>query len=246
MQKLALITGASRGIGAATAELAAAAGYVVALNYRSDERAAADVAGRIEQRGGRVEIIQADVGSAEGARTLFSAVDDIGIPLLALVNNAGIVGRIMPFEEYTDDRLDETIAVNVLGAMRTAREAIRRMLKHGEPAAIVNVSSAAARIGSPHEFIDYAASKGAIDTLTLGLAKEYGARGIRVNAVRPGIIKTAIHAAAGAPDRVERLGPMVPLARPGEVDEVAAAIMWLLSAEASYVTGSLLDIAGGR
>ena len=246
MEKLILITGGSRGIGAATAVLAAAQGYTVALNYRRDDSAAREVQRAIVSRGGKATLVAADVATAAGVSTLFAGVDELDLPLLAMVNNAGVVGHVMPFEEYTDERLDHTIAVNVLGAMRVARETIKRMLKHGKGGAIVNISSAAARIGSPGEFIDYAASKGAVDTLTLGLAKEYGARGIRVNAVRPGLIRTEIHAAAGAPDRIERLAPAVPMARVGEVEEVAQAIAWLLSDAASYVNGSLLDVAGGR
>lgn len=246
MDKLILITGASRGIGAATALLAAEQGVHIALNYRSDDAAAEAVAVAVEQRGAAATLLKADLASADGVAQLYAELDKIKLPLTALVNNAGVVGQIMAFEDYTDERLEHTIAVNVLGAMRCAREAIKRMLKHGRPSAVVNLSSAAARLGSPGEFIDYAASKGAIDTLTLGLAKEYGARGIRVNAVRPGLILTEIHAAAGDARRVERFAPTVPMARAGEAEEVARAVLWLLSDEASYVTGSLLDVAGGR
>lgn len=246
MKKLILITGASRGIGAATALLAAHAGYDVAINYRRDESAAQRVREEVAKCGARGHLIRADVASSDGVAALYAGIDRIDAPLTALVNNAGVVGTIMPYHDYTDDRLERTMAVNVLGAMRCAREAIRRMLEHGQPSAIVNLSSAAARLGSPNEFIDYAASKGAVDTLTLGLAKEYGGRGIRINAVRPGLISTDIHADAGDAGRLERFAPSVPMARAGTAEEVAAAVMWLLADEASYVNGSLLDVAGGR
>ncbi len=246
MNSLLLVTGGSRGIGAATARLAARQGYAVGVNYRSDAAAAAAVVADIEGAGGRAFAMPGDVASAAGVAGIFAAVDATGLPLAALVNNAGVVGRITPFTEYSDERVRHTFEVNVVGAFACAREAIVRMLAQGRGGAIVNVSSAAARLGSPNEFIDYAASKGAIDTLTLGLAREYGARGIRVNAVRPGIIRTDIHAAAGDAGRVERYAPQVPLARAGEAEEVAQSIVWLLSEAASYVTGTLLDVAGGR
>ncbi|MGE0483343.1 MAG: SDR family oxidoreductase [Gammaproteobacteria bacterium] len=246
MDKLLLVTGASRGIGAAIARAAAGQGYAVALNYRRDAAAATTLAAAIEVAGGRAVPCPGDVASEAGVEAIFDAVDACGLPLVGLVNNAGITGRVMPFVEYTAERLRATFDTNVLGAFLCAREAVRRMLAHGAGGSIVNVSSAAARLGSPHEFIDYAASKGAIDTFTLGLAKEFGARGIRVNAVRPGIIRTDIHASAGAPDRVERLGPQVPLGRAGEAEEVARTVLWLLSDEASYVNGALVDVAGGR
>ncbi|MEQ8661592.1 MAG: SDR family oxidoreductase [Gammaproteobacteria bacterium] len=246
MQQLVLITGASRGIGAATALLAAARGHAVGINYRSDADAAADVAHAVEAAGARALLLPGDVGSEAGVEAVFAGVDASGLRLAGLVNNAGVVGPIAPFVEYTSERLRRTFEVNVLGAFLCAREALRRMLTAPAGGAIVNVSSAAARLGSPGEFIDYAASKGALDTLTLGLAREYGAHGIRVNAVRPGLIDTTIHASAGAPDRVARLAPGVPMQRAGSVEEVARTILWLLSDEASYVTGSLLDVAGGR
>jgi NAD(P)-dependent dehydrogenase (short-subunit alcohol dehydrogenase family) len=246
MEKLILISGASRGIGAATALLAAERGYAVAVNYVNDDNAARTVCAAVEARGARAFRLKADVATAAGVSSLFDGIDQIDVPLSAFVNNAGVVGHVMPFTEYSDERLQRTFDVNVIGAFRCVREAIKRMLKHAEGGAIVNVSSAAARIGSPFEFIDYAASKGAMDTLTIGLAKEFGGQGIRVNAVRPGIIRTDIHAAAGAPDRVARIAPQVPLARVGETQEVAQTILWLLSEEASYVTGALLDVAGGR
>ena len=179
---------------------------------------------------------------------MFAALDASGLPLTALVNNAGVVGTVGPFTDYSATRLKRTFEVNVYGAFLVAREALKRMSTAlgGSGGAIVNLSSAAARIGSPHEFIDYAASKGAIDSMTLGLSKEFAAQGVRVNAVRPGLIETEIHASAGAPDRVQRFAPMIPLQRAGQVDEVARAILWLLSDEASYITGSLLDVSGGR
>lgn len=246
MKKLILITGAGRGIGAATATLAARAGYDVAINFVHDEASASAVCAKVEALGAQAVLIQGDVSTAEGVQEIFAGVDASGIPLRALVNNAGVVGQIMPFTEYTEERLRRTFDVNVLGAFLCAREAIKRMLAHGESGAIVNVSSAAARLGSPHEFVDYAASKGAIDTLTLGLAKEFGEAGIRVNAVRPGIIRTEIHAAAGDAGRIDRFAKMVPLQRAGEAEEAARTILWLLSDDASYVTGALLDVAGGR
>ncbi|MCB1747146.1 MAG: SDR family oxidoreductase [Gammaproteobacteria bacterium] len=246
MDRLVLVTGAGRGIGAAVALAAAARGYVVGVNYRRDRAAAEAVCAAIAAAGGHAVPCPGDVASEAGVAAVYAALDACGVPLRALVNNAGVTGRVMPFVEYTAERLRTTFDTNLLGAFLCAREAVKRMLANDAGGAIVNVSSAAARLGSPHEFIDYAASKGAIDTFTLGLAREYGERGIRVNAVRPGIIRTSIHASAGAVDRVERLGPQVPLGRAGEVDEVARTILWLLSDEASYVTGALVDVAGGR
>jgi len=179
---------------------------------------------------------------------MFAQLDARGLTLTALVNNAGVVGTIGPFEDYSAARLKRTFEVNIYGAFVVAREAVKRMstAQGGQGGAIVNLSSAAARIGSPHEFIDYAASKGAIDSMTLGLAKEFATQGIRVNAVRPGLIDTDIHASAGAPDRVERFTPMIPMRRAGQAEEVASAILWLLSDEASYITGTFLDVSGGR
>jgi len=246
MQQLVLITGASRGIGAATATLAAEQGYAVGINYRSDADAAADVARAVEAAGARALLLPGDVSTEAGVAAVFEDVDASGLELAALVNNAGVVGQVAPFTDYTTERLRRTFEVNVLGAFLCAREAVRRMLLQHAGGTIVNVSSAAARLGSPHEFIDYAASKGAIDTMTLGLAREVGERGIRVNAVRPGLIDTTIHASAGAPDRVERMAPGIPMQRAGTVSEVANTIMWLLSDGASYVNGALLDVAGGR
>ena len=248
MDSFILITGASRGIGAATARLAAAQGHVVGVNYVHDRLAAEQVCAAISEAGGRALALQGDVAIEPDVESLFARIDAHGVPLTALVNNAGVVATVGPFTDYSAARLQRTFAVNVIGAFLCAREALKRMstARGGRGGAIVNVSSAAARIGSPNEFIDYAASKGAIDTMTLGLAKEFGTQGVRVNAVRPGLIETSIHAAAGVPDRVARLAPTVPMQRAGDVDEVARAILWLLSTQASYITGSLLDIAGGR
>jgi len=246
-ERFLLVTGASRGIGAATARLAAARGYVVGVNYAEDLAGASAVSRAVAESGGHALMLQADVAREAEVEALFARIDASGVPLAGLVNNAGVVGTVAPFTEYTAQRIERTLATNVLGSFLCAREALKRMAQPaGAGGAIVNVSSAAARIGSPHEFIDYAASKGAIDSLTLGLAKEFGPHGVRVNAVRPGIIDTTIHAAAGAPDRVERFAAQVPLRRAGEVDEVARSILWLLSDEAAYITGALLDVAGGR
>jgi NAD(P)-dependent dehydrogenase (short-subunit alcohol dehydrogenase family) len=248
MDSFILVTGASRGIGAATAALLAARGHVVGVNFTRDEAAATAVCDRITAAGGRALALRGDVASEDDVLAMFAAVDGHGVPLTGLVNNAGVVGAIGPFTGYTAARLTHTFNVNVLGAFLCAREAVKRMAtdRGGRGGAIVNVSSAAARLGSPGEFVDYAASKGAIDTMTLGLARECATVGVRVNAVRPGLIETGIHAAAGAPDRVTRLAPLIPMRRAGDVDEVARAIVWLLSDEASYITGSLLDVAGGR
>lgn len=245
MKPFVLVTGASRGIGAATARLAAARGYDVGVNYATNESAARAVCAAVEDAGGRALPLKADVAHEHQVLAMFAAIDDAGLVLNALVNNAGVVGQIAPFTDYTAARLERTFAVNVTGAFLCAREAVARLVAAGG-GAIVNVSSAAARLGSPGEFVDYAASKGAIDSLTLGLAKEYGAAGIRVNAVRPGIIDTEIHASAGAPDRVQRFAATVPMKRAGAAEEVARAILWLLSEDSSYTTGSFLEVSGGR
>lgn len=248
MPDFMLITGASRGIGAATALAAGRAGWRVGVNYARDAAAAVAVCARIEAAGGEAVPLAADVADEDAVLAMFARIDAGDAPLKALVNNAGVVGLVSPFETYTAARLRRTFEVNVLGSFLCAREAVRRMstAHGGRGGGIVNLSSAAARIGSANEFIDYAASKGAIDTMTLGLAREVASQGIRVNAVRPGIIDTEIHASAGAPDRVQRFAPLVPLARAGTAEEVARAILWLLSAEASYTTGSFIDVAGGR
>jgi NAD(P)-dependent dehydrogenase (short-subunit alcohol dehydrogenase family) len=248
MTKAVLVTGGSRGIGAATAVVAAEAGYDVAISYRGDRDAAQEVVRLIEARGRRAQAIRADLAEEGDVVGLFDAVSAQFGRLDALVNNAGTITPIARLEEMSADRLDFIMRVNVIGAFLCAREAVRRMsTRHGgRGGVIVNTSSAASRIGSPGEFIDYAASKGAVDTMTIGLSKEVADEGIRVNAVRPGLILTDIHAAAGAADRPQRLSAGVPMKRAGEAREVAEAIVWLMSDKSSYVTGVLLDVAGGR
>ncbi|MCZ6773789.1 MAG: SDR family oxidoreductase [Proteobacteria bacterium] len=248
MDPLILITGASRGIGAATARLAAARGYAVGVNFVRDEAAARGICDQIEMADGRALLLPGDVSNEEHVLRMFDQLDAFDANLTALVNNAGVVGRIGPFSGYDSERLKRTFDINIYGAFLCARETVKRLstASGGTGGAIVNVSSAAARIGSPNEFVDYAASKAAIDAMTLGLAKEYGAQGIRVNSVRPGIVDTDIHASAGAPDRVEKFSSMVPMKRAGSPEEVARVILWLLSDEASYTTGAFVDISGGR
>jgi NAD(P)-dependent dehydrogenase (short-subunit alcohol dehydrogenase family) len=245
---IALITGASRGIGAATARLAAGRGYAVCVNYRQDRAAADAVVADIERTGGRAIAVAADVSSEPDVVRLFETADRELGPIAALVNNAGIVGRQARLDEMDAIRLNRMFAINVIGSFLCAREAVRRMSTHhgGAGGAIVNVSSAASRLGSPNEYVDYAASKGAIDTMTIGLSKEVAAEGIRVNGVRPGLILTDIHASGGEPGRVDRLRGSIPMQRGGGSLEVARAILWLLSDEASYSTGTFIDVAGGR
>ena len=248
MNKTILITGASRGIGAATAVLAAAKGYRVCVNYRSDEVAATTIVEQINTGGGQAFAIQADVSLESDVMRLFRTLDrDVG-PLDALVNNAGMLERQMRVEDMSVERMQGVFATNVIGSMLCAREAVKRMsTKHGgKGGAIVNVSSMAARLGSPNEYVDYAAAKGAVDTFTIGLAKEVAPDGIRVNAVRPGLIYTQMHASGGEPGRVDRLKASVPMQRGGTANEVANAILWLLSDEASFVTGTFIDVSGGR
>jgi NAD(P)-dependent dehydrogenase (short-subunit alcohol dehydrogenase family) len=243
-----VVTGASRGIGAAVAQLAAARGFRICVNYHRQQEAAEQIVNAIRQQGGAAVAIQADVSDEAAVVRLFeSATQELG-PITALVNNAGTVERQSRLENFDLVRLQRIFAVNVFGSFLCAREAVRRMsTKHGgHGGAIVNVSSGAARFGSPNEYIDYAATKGAIDTFTLGLAKEVAEENIRVNAVRPGFIYTDIHAAGGEPNRIERVKIQVPMQRGGRPEEVANAILWLLSEEASYVTGSILDVTGGR
>lgn len=247
-KRVMVITGGSRGIGAATARLAAAQGYAVCISYVRDRGAANDVVDAIKAGGGDAIAVQADVSQEDDVMRLFDKVDHSLGRVKALVNNAGVLERQMRVEDMGLDRLSRIFATNVFGSFLCAREAIKRMSNRhgGSGGAIVNVSSVAARLGAPEEYVDYAASKGAIDTMTLGLAKEVAAEGIRVNAVRPGIIYTDIHASGGEPGRVDRLAAAIPMKRGGEVDEVAHAIFWLLSDEASYTTGAILDVTGGR
>ena len=248
MDEVLLVTGASRGIGAATARLAARRGYAVAVNYARQREAADAVVRDIERGGGRAIAVQCDVAVEAQVLAMFDRVDRELGPLTALVNNAGVVDVSQRLDEMSVARLERMFDINVIGSIVCAREAIRRMsTRHGgRGGAIVNVSSAASRLGSPGQYVDYAAAKGAIDAFTLGLAKEVAAEGVRVNAVRPGLIDTDIHASGGIPDRVQQLAHMVPMQRGGSAEEVAEAIVWLLSPEASYVTMSLLDVSGGR
>jgi NAD(P)-dependent dehydrogenase (short-subunit alcohol dehydrogenase family) len=248
MANVVLITGASRGIGRATAKLLGARGYSVGVNFVQNERAAQETVAEVVAVGGKACAIRGNVADEGDVIAMFDAVESTFGRINALVNNAAIVATSMPLIDMSATRLKHMFDVNILGAYLCAREAARRMSKDrgGNGGAIVNVSSISSRLGSPYEYVDYAGSKGAVDTMTLGLSKELAAHGIRVNAVRPGLIDTEIHASTGRPDRAFVLGAQTPLGRPGTADEVAEAIVWLLSDAASYVTGSLLDISGGR
>ena len=248
MNPILLVTGGSRGIGAATALLAAQRGYAVAVNYTANSLAADEVVRQIRASGGHAITVQADVGVEAEVMAMFQKIDAKLGRLTALVNNAGVVDVAARVDEMTVARIQRMFDINVLGSFVCAREAVKRMSTRfgGAGGAIVNVSSAAARLGGAGQYVDYAASKGAIDSLTLGLAKEVALEGIRVNAVRPGIIETDIHASGGQPQRARQMAPLVPMQRAGTAMEVAQAILWLLSGESSYTTGSMLDVAGGR
>ena len=248
MGQTIVITGGSRGIGAATARLAGERGYEVCVNYRRQRAAAEAVVASIAASGGTALAVAADVSSEPEVIRLFETIDDRLGPITALVNNAGILERQTRVDGIDAARIDRIFATNVRGAFLCAREAVRRMsaAHGGGGGAIVNVSSRAAQLGAPGEYVDYAASKAALDALTIGLAREVAAEGIRVNGVRAGIIHTDIHADGGEPDRVNRLGPTLPMRRGGEPIEVARAILWLLSGEASYSTGTFIDVGGGR
>lgn len=248
MQKIVLVTGGSRGIGAAVSLLAARQGWAVAVNYSHQAQAAQEVVKQILDQGGRAMALQADVSQEDQVLRMFDAIDRQWGPLSGLVNNAGVVDVTARVDEMTVARWRRMFDINVIGSFLCAREAVRRMsTRHGGAGgSIVNVSSAAARLGSPAQYVDYAAAKAAIDAMTVGLAKEVGGEGVRVNAVRPGLIETQIHASGGLPDRVRDLAHQVPMQRGGQAHEVAQAIVWLLSDEASYTTMALLDVSGGR
>ena len=248
MKRVLLITGGSRGIGAATALLAAQDGWAVAVNYASNQAAATQVVQAIVQAGGQAIAVQGDVADEGQITRMFATVDQQLGPVTGLVNNAGVVDVTARVEDMSWQRLERMMRINVLGTFACAKEAIRRMsTRHGgQGGVIVNLSSVAARLGAPSQYVDYAASKGAIDTFTVGLSKELAAENIRVNAVRPGVIDTDIHASGGLPNRARDLAPQIPMQRPGTAEETAHAIVWLLSDKASYVTGTCLDVTGGR
>ena len=248
LPRILLVTGGSRGIGAACCVQAAAAGWDVAINYARDAAAARRVAEGVRAAGRRALVVQADVADEGQILAMFARIDAELGRLTGLVNNAGILDPAQRVDEMGTDRLRRMFDTNLLGSVLCAREAVRRMSpRHGgRGGMIVNLSSAAARLGSPAQYVDYAASKGAIDVFTLGLAREVAAEGIRVNAVRPGIIDTEIHASGGQPDRAHAMAPQVPMQRAGSADEVAAAVLWLLSEASSYTTGAVVDVTGGR
>ncbi|MFK7752824.1 MAG: glucose 1-dehydrogenase [Sedimentitalea sp.] len=245
-RKICLITGASAGIGAATARLAATRGYDLVLAYNSDRAGAEAVAAEAKAAGARAEIVQGDVADPDQIETIYGALDSGFGRIDALVNNAGVVDQSQKVTEYTHDRLRRMFDINVIGAVLVAQQAVRRMQAQGEGGAIVNISSAAARLGSANQYVDYAASKAAIDIFTKGLSDEVAPDNIRVNGIRPGLIDTEIHAKGGEPGRAERLAHMVPMRRAGSAGEIADAVLYLLSDQASYVTGTTLDVSGGR
>jgi NAD(P)-dependent dehydrogenase (short-subunit alcohol dehydrogenase family) len=248
VEQVILVTGGSRGIGAASARLAAARGWAVAVNYTANSLAADEVVRDIRAAGGTALAVQADVAHEDQVLAMFDKVDAKLGRLTGLVNNAGVIDVAARVDEMSTARLQRMFNINVIGSMVCAREAVRRMsARHGgSGGSIVNLSSAAARLGAPGQYVDYAAAKGAIDAFTIGLSKEVAAEGIRVNAVRPGLIETEIHASGGIPDRVKQLAHMVPMQRGGTAAEVAEVIVWLLSPQASYTTMSLVDVSGGR
>lgn len=248
MSRVMLITGASRGIGAATARLAAAEGYALCLNFHHRADAAQQLLEELKSTGTQAIAVATDVADETQVARLFATIDEQFGRLDVLVNNAGMLERQMRLDEMDAARLMRVFAVNVTGSFLCAREAVKRMSTRygGKGGSIVNVSSIAAKLGAPNEYIDYAAAKGAIDSMTLGLAKEVAAEDIRVNAVRPGVIRTEIHASGGEPGRVERVKTSVPMGRGGEAEEVAEAILWLAGEKASYTSGALLDVSGGR
>lgn len=248
MKQVVIVTGGSRGIGAATALLAAQRGYAVGVNYRTQREAAEKVVAQIQADGSEAIAVQADVSQEADVLRLFQATRDTLGPITGLVNNAGILEQQMPLESMSIARFERILGTNVIGALLCAREAVRHMstAHGGRGGSIVNVSSIASRLGAPGEYIDYAVSKGALDTLTIGLAKEVAAQGIRVNAVRPAYIYTEMHASGGEPNRVERVKDSVPMKRGGQPEEVAKAILWLLSEEASFTSGSFTEVTGGR
>ncbi|WP_250451857.1 SDR family oxidoreductase [Caballeronia sp. ATUFL_M2_KS44] len=248
MSKVILITGASRGIGRSAALLAGARGWSVGVNYASNAQAADETVAAVRAAGGKAIAIQGDVRDEAAIIAMFDATEEAFGKLDGVVNNAGIVAPGSPLAEMDIERLRRIFDTNVLGAYLCAREAARRLSRSrgGKGGALVNVSSAAARLGAPNEYVDYAGSKGAIDVLTIGLSKELGPQGVRVNAIRPGLIETDIHASGGRPDRAQVLGVQTPLGRPGTADEVGETIVWLLSDASSYVTGAILDVTGGR
>jgi NAD(P)-dependent dehydrogenase (short-subunit alcohol dehydrogenase family) len=246
--KAVLVTGGSRGIGAAVCRLAARSGYAVAVNFASNEEAARRVVAEIDASGGEAFTVKGDVGTEADVMAMFEAVDKRFGRLDALVNNAGVVDLVARVDEMSAERIERILRINVLGAFLCAREAIKRMsTRHGgRGGVIVNMSSAAARLGGVGLYVDYAASKGAIDTMTIGLSREVAREGIRVNAIRPGMIDTEIHADSGDPDRARKIADTIPVGRPGTAEEIANAVVWLLSDEASYVQGAILDVSGGR